>query len=53
MAEVMESEYRGNAMLVIRQGEGDKFPVQFGVRKAKMILAHIPDIEKFVAKHQA
>ena len=51
MADVSESEYKGNPMLVIKSTPDDKFPFQFGLKKAKLILEHIEDIRKFVAKH--
>jgi hypothetical protein len=51
MSEVAESEYKGNPMIVIKNSAEDKFPFQFGVKKAKLILAHIEDIKKFVEKH--
>jgi hypothetical protein len=51
MAEVLEGDYKGNAMLIIRQAPQDKFPFQFGLKKAKLILEHLEDIKKFVAKH--
>lgn len=50
MSEVSESEYKGNPMIVIKQNPEDKFPFQFGVKKAKLVLAHIEDIKKFVQK---
>lgn len=46
-----ESEYKGNAMLVLTQGADDRFPFQFGVKKAKLILEHLEEIKQFVAKH--
>ncbi|HOX41031.1 MAG TPA: hypothetical protein PK263_02460 [bacterium] len=51
MAIVEESEFKGNAMLVIKQTEDDKYPFQFGVKKAKMILENLEEIKKFVEKH--
>lgn len=45
------SEYKGNAMLVIKRNETDKFPFQFGLTKAKMILESIEEIKKFVAEN--
>jgi len=51
MSEVSESEYKGNPMIVIKSSPEDKFPFQFGVKKAKLVLAHIEDIRQFVAKH--
>ena len=51
MSIVSESEFKGNAMLVIKNDEEDKYPFQFGVRKAKLILENIEDIKKFVEKN--
>lgn len=51
MAFVSEAEYKGNPMLVLKSSEDDKFPFQFGLKKAKLILEHLEDIRKFVAKH--
>jgi hypothetical protein len=53
MAEVLEGDYKGNAMLIIRQTSQDKFPFQFGLKKARLILEHIEDIKEFVHKHPA
>ncbi len=46
-----ESEFKGNAMIVLSQGDEDKFPFQFGLKKAKLVLEYIEDIKKFVDKH--
>lgn len=51
MGEVRESEYKGNPMIVLANGPDDKYPFQFGLRKAKLILEHFEEIKKFVAKH--
>ena len=51
MAIVSESEYKGNPMLVLKNSEEDKFPFQFGLKKAKLILENIDSIKKFVEKH--
>lgn len=48
MSEILEGEYQGKAMLIIRQSSQDKFPFQFGVRKARLILEHLDAIRKFV-----
>jgi hypothetical protein len=50
MSEVLEGDYKGNAMLIIRNNEHDKFPFQFGLKKAKLILEHIEAIREFVEK---
>ena len=51
MSETLEGEYRGNAMFIIRQSSQDKFPFQFGLRKAKLILEHLEEIKRFVQSH--
>lgn len=51
MSFVEESEFKGNAMIVLKNDEEDKFPFQFGVKKAKLVLEHIEAIKTFVAKH--
>lgn len=53
MAEVLEGEFKGNVIMIIRRGAEDKFPFQFGVKKAKLILEHLDEIRKFVHKHAA
>ena len=51
MSIVSESEFKGNPMIVIKVDEEDKFPFQFGMKKAKLIIENIEDIKKFVEKH--
>lgn len=51
MTIVEESEFKGNPMLVLKTAEDDKFPFQFGLKKAKLILENIEEIKKFVEKH--
>ena len=51
MSIVSESEFKGNHMLVIKISEEDKFPFQFGIKKAKLILENIESIKKFVEKY--
>ncbi|MCX5779189.1 MAG: hypothetical protein NTU66_08260 [Elusimicrobia bacterium] len=51
MAIVSESEFKGNPMLVLKNSEEDKFPFQFGLKKAKLVLENIESIKKFVEKH--
>ena len=46
------SEFKGNPMIVLKTSEDDKFPFQFGLRKAQLIIEHIKDIEAFVNEHQ-
>ena len=44
-----ESEFKGNPILQLPNG--DYSPFSFGVRKAKIILMYIKDIEEFVQDH--
>lgn len=46
-----ESEYKGNPVLTLKNNEEDRYPFTFGVKKAKLMLDHIEDIKKFVAKN--
>lgn len=51
MSVVSESEYKGNPMIVIKNSEEDKFPFQFGLKKAKLVIENIEEIKKFVEKY--
>lgn len=51
MSIVSESEFKGNAMIVIKNSEDDQFPFQFGLKKAKLVLENIDAIKAFVQKH--
>jgi hypothetical protein len=51
MSIVEESEFKGNAMIVLKSDEQDQFPFQFGVKKAKLVVENIDAIKDFVAKH--
>lgn len=51
MSIVEESEFKGNPMIVLKNDEEDKFPFQFGVKKAKLVLENIEEIKKFVEKN--
>lgn len=51
MSIVEESEFKGNPMIVIKNDEEDKYPFQFGVKKAKLVLENIEEVKKFVEKY--
>lgn len=51
MSEVHESEFKGNPMIVLAQGPDDKYPFQFGLRKAQLVVENIEAIKAFVKKH--
>jgi hypothetical protein len=53
MAVVEESEYKGNPMIVLRRNPEDRYPFQFGLSKAKLVLDAVEEIRAWVAKHEA
>ncbi|MGH7442121.1 MAG: hypothetical protein ACREKE_05540 [bacterium] len=53
MAIVEESEYKGNAMLVLKRTPEDRFPFQFGLNKAKLMIEAVDEIRAWVAKQEA
>ena len=46
-----ESEYKGSPVLIIKRNENDKYPVSFGLSKARLILDSIDEIRKFVQSY--
>ena len=52
MAIVEESEYKGNPMIMLKKAAEDKYPFQFGVKKAKLVLENVEAIRKFVEKYE-
>lgn len=48
MAIAERSEYKGNPMIVLKDSPDSKYPFQFGLNKAKLVLACIDAIKRFV-----
>ena len=48
MAIVEFGEFKGNKMIILKRNPEDKYPFQFGLSKARLIVENINDIEKFV-----
>ena len=48
---VSESEFKGNKMLVLKKTPEDKYPLQFGLGKAKQIMDNIAAIQEFLRKN--
>jgi hypothetical protein len=46
------TEFKGHPLLVLSSGANEKYPFQFGLQKAKRIVACIEDIKKFVADEE-
>lgn len=53
MAIIEESEFKGNPMIVLKRTPDDKFPFQFGLGKAKLMLEAVEEIKAWVAKQEA
>jgi hypothetical protein len=41
-------EYKGHPTITLQDDENEKLKITFGIRKAKLILAHLSDIQRFV-----
>lgn len=52
MAVVSESEFKGNKMIVLKRSEDDRFPFQFGLSKAKLILDSLDQLKAWVEKQE-
>lgn len=50
MGIVEKSEFKGNKLIVLKSDEESRYPFQFGLSKAKMVIEHIEDIKAFVAE---
>jgi len=48
MGVVSQTEYQGRPVLVIKNSDQDKYPFQFGLKKAMLIVEHFEDIKKFI-----
>lgn len=51
MSMLKETEFKSMPLAAIYRDEQDRYPFQFGVRKAELILKHIDEIRAFVIKH--
>ena len=45
------SEYKGHKLIQLKATADAKFPFQFGLSKAKLVLAHINEIASFVKQY--
>jgi hypothetical protein len=52
MAVVEESEFKGNAMIVLKRSAEDRYPFQFGLSKAKLVVEAYEDIKAWVEKQE-
>ena len=45
---IKRGEYQGKPVISLIKMENDKYPFTFGLNKAKLILANLEEIQKFV-----
>lgn len=45
---IEKGEYKGNPVIILKRNEKDRFPMSFGLGKAKLILENVEEIKKFV-----
>lgn len=50
---VTRGEFKNKPVLILSTGEEDKYPLTFGISKARKILASLEEIKKFVAEEDA
>lgn len=46
------SEYKGRPVLILKESDDDKYPFSFGLKKARLILDHLEEIQNFVAEQE-
>lgn len=44
-------DYEGHPMIILKRSFDDRYPFQFGVAKAKLIVENIVAIEKFILEN--
>ena len=50
---IKRGEYQGKPVISLIRAEDDKYPFTFGAAKAKLILANLEEIRKFVEESEA
>ena len=43
------SEFKGNKMIVLKRNQQDKYPFQFGLAKAKLLIDGLQEVKAFIA----
>ena len=46
------STFKNNPVITLKENENDQYGFTFGIKKAKLILEHIEDIQDFVDETQ-
>jgi len=53
MSIVEFEEFKGNAMIVLKNDDADRYPFKFGLGKAKKIVENIDAIKKWVKEQES
>ena len=48
---VERSEFKGKPIIILKRNEEDKYPLSFGMSKARLIVENIEEIKKFVEEN--
>lgn len=48
---VERGEFKGNPIIILKRDEYDKYPLSFGLGKARLILENVDEIKKFVEEN--
>lgn len=48
---IEKTVFKGNPVIILKRNENDKYPMSFGLSKAKLILENLEDIKKFVEEN--
>ncbi len=46
-------EFKGNALIVLKNDEDDRYPFKFGLGKAKKIVENFDEIKKWIEEQEA
>ena len=53
MAVVEEHEFKGNSMICLKRSPEDRYPFQFGLSKARLVVDAMEEIKVWVEKMEA
>ena len=48
---IEKTEFKGNPIIVLKRTEDDRYPMSFGLSKARMILDNLEEIKKFIEEN--
>ncbi len=50
---VEKTVFKGNPVIILKRNENDKYPMSFGLSKARLILENLEEVQKFVEENNA